>query len=234
MGIGVAVAVNVVDKTTLASLGTSSHTVNGLDITARQYGNPATPVVDDYETTATSGAGGSKVGIAGSLALNLINATTTAHTLGNVNAGAGASSITADQRITAKATAAPSGNGANGGKVGGYFAGANMLLLHTTGAKSGEPRTNPLVYTTDGDHLVIIASKGGADSNPDWYYNLLANPNVAVEVGSERFQARATTVTEEPERSRLYALMVAHRAGFAEYEQKTSRKIPAVVLERVG
>src|SRR5689334_5894941 len=123
---------------------------------------------------------------------------------------------------------------ANGGKVGGYFAGANMLLLHTTGAKSGQPRINPVVYVPDGDRLVIIASKGGADSNPDWYYNLLANPNVAVEVGDEQFKARATAVTEEPERSRLYAKMVAHRSGFAEYEQKTSRKIPAVVLERVG
>jgi len=123
---------------------------------------------------------------------------------------------------------------ANGGKVGGYFAGANMLLLHTIGAKSGQPRINPLVYTTDGDHLVIIASKGGDASNPDWYYNLLANPTVTVEVGDEQFQARATAITEEPERSRLYAKMVAHRSGFAEYEQKTSRKIPAVVLERVG
>lgn len=123
---------------------------------------------------------------------------------------------------------------ANGGKVGGYFAGANMLLLHTVGAKSGQERTNPLVYVTDGDRLVIIASKGGADSNPDWYYNVLANPNVTVELGNEQFQARATAVTEEPERSRLYAKMVDHRAGFAEYEQKTNRKIPAIVLERVG
>lgn|SRR5689334_5066355 len=123
---------------------------------------------------------------------------------------------------------------ANQGKVGGYFAGANMILLHTVGAKSGQPRINPLVYVPDGDRLVIIASKGGADSNPDWYYNLLANPLVTVEVGTELFQARATAVTEEPERSRLYAAMVAHRAGFAEYEQKTSRKIPAVVLERVN
>ncbi len=123
---------------------------------------------------------------------------------------------------------------ANAGKVGGNFAGANMLLLHTTGARSGQPRTNPLVYTTDGDRLIIIASKGGADNNPDWYYNLLANPVVTVELGTERFQARATAVTEEPERSRLYAKMVAHRSGFAEYEQKTSRTIPVVVLERIG
>jgi deazaflavin-dependent oxidoreductase (nitroreductase family) len=123
---------------------------------------------------------------------------------------------------------------ANEGKVGGYFAGANMLLLHTTGAKSGQSRTNPLVYVRDGDHIVVIASKGGADTNPDWYYNLLANPAVTVEVGAEQFQAQATAVTEEPERSRLYARMVEHRPGFAEYEQKTSRKIPVVVLERAG
>ena len=122
---------------------------------------------------------------------------------------------------------------ANGGKVGGYFAGANMLLLHTIGAKSGQPRTNPLVYTTDGDRMVLIASKGGADSNPDWYYNLLANPTITVELGDQQFRARATAVTQEPERSRLYAKMVEHRSGFADYEQKTSRKIPAIVLERV-
>jgi deazaflavin-dependent oxidoreductase (nitroreductase family) len=109
-----------------------------------------------------------------------------------------------------------------------------MLLLHTVGAKSGQARTNPLVYVTDGERLVVIASKGGADSNPDWYYNLLANPTVTVELGSEQFQARATAVTEEPERSRLYAKMVAHRPGFAAYEHKTSRKIPAIILERVG
>jgi deazaflavin-dependent oxidoreductase (nitroreductase family) len=123
---------------------------------------------------------------------------------------------------------------ANGGKVGGYFAGANMLLLHTVGAKSGQARTNPMVYVTDGDRLVVIASKSGADSNPDWYYNLLANPSVRVELGTEQFQARATAITEEPERSRLYAKMVEHRPAFAEYEQKTSRKIPAIILERVG
>ena len=109
-----------------------------------------------------------------------------------------------------------------------------MLLLHSIGAKSGQKRINPLVYVPDGDRLVIIASKGGADSNPDWYYNLLANPDASVEVGTERFSVRAIAVTEEPERSRLYAQMAAHRQGFADYEQKTSRKIPAVVLERVS
>jgi deazaflavin-dependent oxidoreductase (nitroreductase family) len=123
---------------------------------------------------------------------------------------------------------------ANNGKVGGYFAGRNLLLLHTVGARTGQPRTNPVAYVTDGDRLVVIASKGGSDSNPDWYHNILANPNVTVEVGNEQFKARATPVTEEPERSRLYAKMVEHMPGFAEYETKTARKIPAITLERVS
>jgi deazaflavin-dependent oxidoreductase (nitroreductase family) len=122
---------------------------------------------------------------------------------------------------------------ANEGKVGGYFAGANLLLLHTIGAKSGQPRTNPLVYVRDDERLVVVASKGGADTNPDWYYNLRANPTATVEVGAAQFPVRATVVTAEPERSRLYAKMVAHRSGFAEYEQKTRRKIPVILLERI-
>lgn len=122
---------------------------------------------------------------------------------------------------------------ANQGKVGGPFAGASMLLLHTTGARSGQPRTTPLVYTThESGQLMIIASKAGADSNPDWYYNLLANPIVTVELGTEQFQARARAVTAEPERSQLYAQMVAIQPGFAAYEQKTTRTIPVVLLER--
>lgn len=123
---------------------------------------------------------------------------------------------------------------ANHGQVGGYFAGATMLLLHTVGARSGQERINPLVYVRDADRIVVIASKGGADTNPDWYYNLLAQPLVTVEVGDEQFQARATVISAEPERSRLYAKMVEHRPGFAEYEQKTTRSIPAIVLERVA
>jgi deazaflavin-dependent oxidoreductase (nitroreductase family) len=122
---------------------------------------------------------------------------------------------------------------ANGGKVGGPFAGRSLLLLHTVGVKSGQPRTNPVAYVVDGDRLVVIASKGGSDSNPDWYYNLRANPIVTVELGAEQFQARATPVTEGPERDRLYAKMVEHMPGFADYERKTSRKIPAIVLERI-
>src|SRR5688572_6612042 len=95
---------------------------------------------------------------------------------------------------------------ANGGQVGGQFAGRPLLLLHTTGAKSGQLRINPVAYSTDGDQLVVIASKGGAPTHPDWYYNIVANPLVTVEVGTERFQARAT-IAEEPERTRLFDQM---------------------------
>jgi len=121
---------------------------------------------------------------------------------------------------------------AKGGQVGGMFAGRPLLLLHTTGAKSGQPRVNPVAYVTDGDRLVVIASKGGAPTNPDWYYNLVANPLVTVEVGTEKFQARAT-VAAEPERTRLYKQMVTVMPGFAEYERKTTRVIPVVVLTRI-
>ena len=108
-----------------------------------------------------------------------------------------------------------------------------MLLLHTVGAKSGQPRVSPLVYTSDGEHMVIIASKGGAPTNPDWYYNVKANPLVEVERGTERFQARAT-IAEEPERTRLFDQMVAERPGFGDYQRKTTRVLPVIVLERVG
>lgn len=118
---------------------------------------------------------------------------------------------------------------ANGGKVGGQFAGRLLLLLHTTGAKSQQARVNPLVSIRDGDRFVVIASKAGAPTNPDWYYNLLANPVVSVEVGTEQFQARAT-IPEEPERTRLYDQMVAVNPGFAEYQRNTTRRIPVVLL----
>ena len=121
----------------------------------------------------------------------------------------------------------------NNGKVGGYFANATLLLLTTVGAKSGQSRTTPVAYVTDGDRLVIVASKGGAPSHPDWYYNLLANPVATVEVGTERFGVRASS-TAEPERSRLYAKMVEMMPGFAAYEGKTSRTIPVLVLERIA
>ena len=120
---------------------------------------------------------------------------------------------------------------ANGGKVAGRFVNTTLLLLHTNGAKTGMPRINPVACLADGERYIIIASKGGADTNPDWYYNLLSNPEVSIEVGMEEFPALAT-VAAEPERSELYAKMVAINPGFADYEKKTSRKIPVIILSR--
>ena len=120
---------------------------------------------------------------------------------------------------------------ANAGKVGGSFAGKTLLLLHTIGAKSGQERINPVAYVADGDRLVIIASKGGAPTHPDWYYNILAHPLVTVEVGTEQFQAQAA-ITSEPERTRLYNQMVEMIPRFAEYRQKTRRVIPVITLTR--
>ena len=121
---------------------------------------------------------------------------------------------------------------ANDGKVGGYFAGKPLALLHTVGAKSGQPRINPVACMRDGDRYVIIASKGGAPTSPDWYYNVVANPLVTMEYGTETFQARAT-VAVEPERTRLYDRMAAERPTFAEYQNKTTRTIPVIILTRV-
>lgn len=122
---------------------------------------------------------------------------------------------------------------ANGGVVGGRFAGRPMLLLTTTGAKSGQPRVTPLNYSTDGDRVIVIASKGGSPTHPDWYRNLVATPEATIELGHETFRARATTA-EEPERSRLLAQQAALMPFFAEYERAvTARQIPVVVFERV-
>ena len=118
---------------------------------------------------------------------------------------------------------------ANSGKVGGPFAGKTLLLLHTIGAKSGQQRINPVAYVPDGERLVIIASKGGAPTNPDWYYNILAHPLVTVEVGTEQFQAQAA-IASEPERTRLFNQMVEMMPGFAEYQRKTTRVIPVITL----
>ena len=120
---------------------------------------------------------------------------------------------------------------ANGGVVGGRFAGAPMLLLATTGAKSGQRRTTPLVYLPDGDRFVIIASKGGAPRHPDWYHNLMAHPDTTVEVGTETVPVAAVEVTGE-ERDRLYARQAALRPAFAEYETRTARTIPVIALHR--
>lgn len=122
---------------------------------------------------------------------------------------------------------------ANGGNVGGQFANAPLLLLTTTGAKSGQPRTSPLVYTTDGDRLIIIASKGGAPTHPAWYHNLRTHPQVEVEVGTERFAATATEA-EEPERTRLFNQMATQMPNFAEYQQHTPRVLPVIILQRTA
>jgi deazaflavin-dependent oxidoreductase (nitroreductase family) len=122
---------------------------------------------------------------------------------------------------------------ANGGRVTGIFAGASLLLLTTTGARSGQPRVAPLIYTTDNGRWIVIASKGGAPTHPDWYYNLRANPEVTVEVGTESFPARAT-VTTGAERQRLFDQMAARMPNFAEYQGNTVRQLPVIVLERAG
>ena len=120
---------------------------------------------------------------------------------------------------------------ANKGKVGGPFEGATLLLLHTTGTKSKIERVNPVMYFIDDNHYVVVASKGGADTHPDWYHNLLANPEISVEVGTEKFPVIAT-VTSEPERTRLYGKMESINPGFTEYKSKTSRIIPVITLTR--
>jgi deazaflavin-dependent oxidoreductase (nitroreductase family) len=122
---------------------------------------------------------------------------------------------------------------ANHGKVGEPFEGAPMILVTHTGAKSGQQRTTPLVHTTDGDRLVIIASKGGAPTNPAWFHNIKANPRVTVEVGDERFEADAEIYEDGPERRRLFDEQAALMPGFKEYEEKTDRVIPVVALSRV-
>jgi deazaflavin-dependent oxidoreductase (nitroreductase family) len=120
---------------------------------------------------------------------------------------------------------------ANGGECGGRWEGNPMVLLTTTGARSGKERTSPLTYTTDGDRLVLIASRAGDDRHPDWYHNLVANPEVTIEVGTERFAARAR-VAGEPERTRLLDARIAQMPRFGNYVEMTDRTIPVVVIER--
>ena len=120
---------------------------------------------------------------------------------------------------------------ANGGKVGGVMAGKNLLLMVTTGAKSGQPRLNPVAYVPDGDHVAVIASNGGLPKLPSWYHNLKANPELTVDLGDGTYQAIATEVTGA-ERDDLYARMVAVDPAFAAYEVKTERKIPVFRLTR--
>ena len=120
----------------------------------------------------------------------------------------------------------------NEGKVGGPFDGAPLLLLHTTGARSGEERINPMMYLADGDRLVVFASKGGAPTNPDWFHNLVANPEVEIEVGTERRKVRAR-VAEGEEHDQLYAEQSRRYPQFAKYQEGTDRTIPVVILEAV-
>ena len=120
---------------------------------------------------------------------------------------------------------------ANGGETSGPFKGRPLLLLTTRGAKSGTERTTPLVYTKDGDRVVIIASMGGAPKSPSWYHNLKANPEATLEIGTEKFKATAS-IAEGAERDRLYAQQAGMMPAFNEYQEKTTRRIPVVVLER--
>lgn len=119
----------------------------------------------------------------------------------------------------------------NKGKVGAPFEGATLLLLTTTGAKSGQQRTTPLVYMADGDRMIIFASKAGAPTNPDWYHNLVAHPQATVEVGTETFNVTVVVTTGE-ERDRLYAKQAQRSPSFAEYQTKTTRQIPVIALIR--
>jgi deazaflavin-dependent oxidoreductase (nitroreductase family) len=118
---------------------------------------------------------------------------------------------------------------ATGGKAGGMFEGMPLLLLHNVGAKSGREFVTPLVYLADGEDHVIFASKGGAPNNPGWYHNLKAEPNVSIEVGTETLDVVATEATGA-ERDRLYGIQEVQQPQFAEYAQKTERKIPVIVL----
>lgn len=118
---------------------------------------------------------------------------------------------------------------ANGGRVGGMFEGLPLLLLHHAGAKSGKRRVNPLAYQDDGGRYVVFASKAGAPHNPDWYHNLKAHPDVTIEVGTDTLDVHASEATGE-ERERLYRTQAERIPQFAEYEQKTERVIPVIVL----
>jgi len=122
---------------------------------------------------------------------------------------------------------------ANGGKVGGNFDGAPLLLLTTTGAKSGQERVAPVMYFDDSEHdrLLVFASKMGADTHPDWYHNLVKNPTVTLEVGADKYTATAAILPED-ERAIYYAEQATRYPGFKEYEEKTDRVIPVVAFTK--
>jgi deazaflavin-dependent oxidoreductase (nitroreductase family) len=121
---------------------------------------------------------------------------------------------------------------ANGGRVGGQFEGAPLLLLHTVGAKSGQERVNPVMYRAVGDGFAVFASKAGAPTNPDWYHNIVANPQVQAEIGTETGQFTAR-LADGDERERIWTAHKSAYPGFADYERKTTRQIPVIILEPV-
>lgn len=121
---------------------------------------------------------------------------------------------------------------ANEGRLGGYFEGQTVLLLHTTGAKTDAERVNPLVYLPgEGDRVYVFASKAGAPHNPDWYHNLTANPAVRMDLGTSTAAGVATEVADRAERDRLYAAQVERVPGFADYEKSTTRLIPVIAID---
>ena len=122
---------------------------------------------------------------------------------------------------------------ANDGKVGGNFEHVPLLLLHTTGAKTGKERVNPLAYQAVGDDVAVFASKGGSPKHPDWYRNLVAEPRATIEIGNETIPVRARVAVGE-ERERIWSVQKERVPGFADYEQRTARQIPVVVLERAS
>jgi len=119
----------------------------------------------------------------------------------------------------------------SGGRIGGKMFGAPVLLLTTTGRKSGRPWTNPLLFQPDGDSFVIVASNGGSDRHPAWWLNLRSDPQATIQIGRETLPVTATRVSDA-ERDRLFGLMVKAYQGYANYERKTTRKIPVILLER--
>jgi deazaflavin-dependent oxidoreductase (nitroreductase family) len=119
---------------------------------------------------------------------------------------------------------------ANRGKVGGPFAGAPLLLLHTVGARTGQPRVNPVMYQPVGGSYAIFATKGGAPTHPAWYHNLLAHPRLSAEIGSQTVPLVAR-VAEGAERDRIWTVQKRDQPGFADYETKTTRQIPVIILD---
>lgn len=122
---------------------------------------------------------------------------------------------------------------ANGGKVGGMFEGETLLVLHTTGAKSGREHVTPVVYRKVDGGYAVFASKAGAPTNPDWYHNLLAHPQVQAEIGTQTL-ALTARVADQQEREPIWAAQIADNPGFADYQAKTTRQIPVVILEPAG